>query len=182
MSQFKTDLSDYTLWFDGVIEVDPQNLEGLFLKNIPPSRIAVSEVTPDLVRYNRLAKDKITTKEEIDADKISFDWNIPPEYLNMDIAVRIWKAFETRRPKMAPGIVDAYVARISRELKEYAQRGLLDVLRVLAYTIDTFKANNVVWGVGRGSSCASYILYLLEVHSVDPVKYEIPLEEFFKQN
>jgi DNA polymerase III alpha subunit len=181
MSQFKTDLSDYTLWFDGVIEVDPQNLEGLFLKNIPPSRIAVSEVTPDLVRYNRLAKDKITTKEEIDAEKISFDWNIPPEYLALNIEERVWAAFWKRHPSFkSQRDKEARTERICREIYEYTSRGLLDVLRVLVYTIDTFKKNNVVWGVGRGSSCASYLLYLLEVHSVDPVKYEIPLEEFFK--
>ena len=182
MSQFKTDLSDYTLWFDGVIEVDPQNIEGLFLKNIPPSRIAVSELTPDLVRYNRLAKDKITTKEEIDAEKISFDWNIPQEYLEMNVVARVWQAFEARRIKTlgADGDRQVRVDRVQRELNEYTSRGLLDVLRVLIYVVDTFKKNNVVWGVGRGSSCASYILYLLEVHSVDPVKYDIPLEEFFK--
>lgn len=181
MSQFKTDLSDYTLWFDGVIEVDPQNIEGLFLKNIDPSRIAVTEVTADIVRFNRLAKDKISTKEEIDAEKISFDWKIPPEYLALNVEERVWAAFWKKHPSFkSPRDQNERTERIARELREYASRGLLDVLRVLIYTVDKFKQNNVVWGVGRGSSCASYILYLLEVHSVDPVKYEIPLEEFFK--
>lgn len=180
MSQFKTDLSDYTLWYDGVIQVDPQNLEGLFLKNIDPSRIAVTEVTPDIVKYNRLAKDKILTKEEIDAEKISFDWKIPPEYLALNVEERVWQAYSVKRPRTSQADDFARTERIARELREYTTRGLLDVLKVLIYTIDMFKQHNVVWGVGRGSSCASYILFLLEVHSVDPIKYDIPLEEFFK--
>jgi DNA polymerase III alpha subunit len=177
---FKTDLSDYILWFDGVIEVDPQHVQNLLLKDVNPKKIAVTEVTPDLVKFNRLSKDKITTKEEIDAEKISFDWKIPPEYLAIDVEKRVWNAYRARFPKTSTGEEIVCSERIIRELHEYSTRGLLDVLRVLIYTVDMFKKNKVVWGVGRGSSCASFILFLLEVHSVDPIKYEIPLEEFFK--
>jgi DNA polymerase-3 subunit alpha len=180
MSQFKTDLSDYTLWYDGVIEVDPQNLEGLFLRNIDPAKIAVTEVTPDIVKFNRLSKDKITTKEEIDAEKIVFDWKIPPEYLNLDVRKHILDVAAKQLGKYPQEQFKVRSDRIHRELAEYTKRGLLDVLKVLIYTIDMFKQHNVVWGVGRGSGCASYILFLLEVHSVDPIKYEVPLEEFFK--
>jgi DNA polymerase III alpha subunit len=180
MSQFKTDLSDYTLWYDGVIEVDPRHLEDLFLKDVDPKKIAVRSLTPDVVKYNRLAKDKITTKEEIDPDKISFDWKIPPEYLAIDVVEYVWNAFWAKQPKIAPKDEFTRIDRIERELREYDARGLLDILRVLIYTVDMFKQHKVVWGVGRGSSCASYVLYLLGVHSVDPIKYAIPLEEFFK--
>jgi DNA polymerase III alpha subunit len=34
--------------------------------------------------------------------------------------------------------------------------------------------------VGRGSSVASYVLFLIGVHKIDPIKYELPIEEFFK--
>jgi len=180
MSEFKTDLGDYILWFDGVIEIDPSAMEGLFLKGIDPKRIAVSEISPDIEKYNRLSKDKITTKEEVDADLISFDWNIPKEYLELNIVDHVCAIAKAKLVNLPPSETAARCDRIERELIEYEKRGLLDVLKVLIYTIDQFKKNKVVWGVGRGSSCASYILYLLEVHSVDPIKYEIPLEEFFK--
>lgn len=180
MSLFKTDLSEYTLWFDGVIEVDPQFVEDLLLKDVDPKKIAVTSLTPDIVKYNRLTKDKITIKEEIDADKVSFDWRIPKEYLEMNIVDYVWQKFWFNQPDKQPDDEFIRKDRIDLELAEYTKRGLLDVLKVLAYTVDTFKKNNVVWGVGRGSSCASYILFLLEVHSVDPIKYDIPLEEFFK--
>jgi DNA polymerase III alpha subunit len=51
---------------------------------------------------------------------------------------------------------------------------------MLIYIIDTMRKNNIVWGVGRGSSVASYILYLLGVHKVDSVKYNLHIEEFLK--
>jgi DNA polymerase III alpha subunit len=38
----------------------------------------------------------------------------------------------------------------------------------------------VLWGVGRGSSVASYCLYILGVHKVDSIKYELDIHEFLK--
>jgi DNA polymerase III alpha subunit len=51
----------------------------------------------------------------------------------------------------------------------------------MKYIVDTLRANNVVWGVGRGSSVASYVLHIIGVHKIDPIKYNIPIEEFFKE-
>jgi DNA polymerase III alpha subunit len=42
------------------------------------------------------------------------------------------------------------------------------------------KANNIIWGVGRGSSVASYVLYLLEVHRVDSMYYNLDIREFLR--
>jgi DNA polymerase III alpha subunit len=42
------------------------------------------------------------------------------------------------------------------------------------------KENNIVLGVGRGSSVASYVLYLLGVHRVDSLKYDLDIKEFLK--
>jgi DNA polymerase III alpha subunit len=50
----------------------------------------------------------------------------------------------------------------------------------MKYIVDTLRANNIVWGVGRGSSVASYVLHLIGVHKIDSIKYSIPIEEFFK--
>jgi len=70
--------------------------------------------------------------------------------------------------------------RVSQELELYIKHGMYDVLHVMKYIVDTLRQNNVVWGVGRGSSVASYVLYLIGVHKVDSIKYNIPIEEFFK--
>jgi len=42
------------------------------------------------------------------------------------------------------------------------------------------RKNNIVWGVGRGSSVASYVLFLLGVHKIDSMYYELSVDEFLK--
>jgi DNA polymerase III alpha subunit len=50
----------------------------------------------------------------------------------------------------------------------------------MKYVVDTLRNNQVVWGVGRGSSVASYVLFIIGVHKIDSVKYKLPINEFFK--
>jgi DNA polymerase III alpha subunit len=75
---------------------------------------------------------------------------------------------------------DAQRDRVSLELELFIKNGMYDVLHVMKYIVDTLRENNIVWGVGRGSSVASYVLYLIGVHKVDSIKYNLPIEEFFK--
>ena len=58
---------------------------------------------------------------------------------------------------------------------------MLDLLKIVKYLVDTFEKNNIIWGVGRGSSVASYALHLLGLHMIDSIKYNLPIEEFFKE-
>ena len=71
--------------------------------------------------------------------------------------------------------------RVSQELELYIRHGMYDILHVMKFIVDTLRENNIVWGVGRGSSVASYVLYLIGVHKVDSIKYKLPIEEFFKE-
>jgi DNA polymerase III alpha subunit len=70
--------------------------------------------------------------------------------------------------------------RVSEELEAFIQHNMLDLLYVLKYIVDTLRANNVVWGVGRGSSVASYVLYLIGVHRIDSLKYNLDWHEFLR--
>ena len=70
--------------------------------------------------------------------------------------------------------------RVSEELEAFIEHGMLDLLFVLKYIVDTLRANNVVWGVGRGSSVASYVLYLLGVHKINSIKYNLDWREFLR--
>ena len=70
--------------------------------------------------------------------------------------------------------------RVVQELELYAQHNMIMVLKYLKYLVDTMRKNKIVWGVGRGSSVASYCLYLLGVHKVDSIKYELDIHEFLK--
>jgi DNA polymerase III alpha subunit len=71
--------------------------------------------------------------------------------------------------------------RVEQELRLFNKHNMIPVLNAMKYIVDTLRANNIVWGVGRGSSVASYVLHIIGVHKIDSVKYNIPIEEFFKE-
>jgi len=70
--------------------------------------------------------------------------------------------------------------RVGEELLLYQERDLFDLLRYLKYLVDVLRKNKVVWGVGRGSSVASYVLFLLGVHKIDSLYYQLDIDEFLK--
>lgn len=97
------------------------------------------------------------------------DWMIPQKYKNMDIE----NFLIDQCPK-------ENLNRLAEELELYRKNNMIPVLKTMKYLVDTLRENNIVWGVGRGSSVSSYILFLLGVHKIDSVKYDLPIEEFFK--
>lgn len=99
------------------------------------------------------------------------NWNMPDSYKNMDIEEWIW----SQCPPWDPNST-----RVTEELSAFKQRNMLDLLRWLKYFVDTMRANNAVWGVGRGSSVASYVLYLIGVHKIDSLKYNLDWQEFLR--
>ena len=66
------------------------------------------------------------------------------------------------------------------ELKEFEVRGLFDMLRYMIYLVDVMRENNIVWGVGRGSSVASYVLYLIGIHRINPLDYDLNWRDFLR--
>ena len=70
--------------------------------------------------------------------------------------------------------------RLVDELVLFRQHNMIPLLRYLKYLVDTMRENNIVWGVGRGSSVASYVLYLIGVHKIDSIKYDLDIKEFLK--
>jgi DNA polymerase III alpha subunit len=70
--------------------------------------------------------------------------------------------------------------RVSEELAAFIARGMMDLLFYLKYMVDTLEEKNILWGVGRGSSVASYVLFLLGVHNIDSLKYNLDWQEFLR--
>ena len=60
------------------------------------------------------------------------------------------------------------------------KKNFIRVLQFLIYFVDTLRANNVVWGVGRGSSVASFCLFLIGVHKINPLLYNLDITEFLR--
>ena len=98
-------------------------------------------------------------------------WNMPSEYKTLDIE-------QWLKDQCPPW--DPEATRLAEELTEFKARNMLDLLRWLKYFVDTCDKEGVVWGVGRGSSVASYVLYLIGVHSIDPIKYNLDWQEFLR--
>jgi DNA polymerase III alpha subunit len=72
------------------------------------------------------------------------------------------------------------VARVTMELKLFKERDMYPILRMLIYLVDFMRSHNIVWGVGRGSSVASFCLYLIGIHKINSFKYDLDIREFLK--
>lgn len=70
--------------------------------------------------------------------------------------------------------------RVNLELELFIKHNMLDLLFYLKYLVDTMRQHKIVWGVGRGSSVASYVLYLIGVHRINSIKYNLDIHEFLK--
>jgi DNA polymerase III alpha subunit len=75
---------------------------------------------------------------------------------------------------------DAELQRAGEELLLYQERDMFILLKYLKYLVDTLRTNNIVWGVGRGSSVASFVLYLIGIHRINSLYYDLPITEFLK--
>ena len=102
--------------------------------------------------------------------KLQSEWKMPQEYKDLDIAQHILNLCKT----------DAELQRVGEELLLYQERDLFNLLRYMKYLVDVMTANRVIWGVGRGSSVASYSLYLLGVHKIDSLYYRLDIKEFLR--
>ena len=103
-------------------------------------------------------------------DVCAADWNIPKMYKEIDAKEFLLMLCDTTIESK----------RVEKEYAMFEERGLIPLLQFLIFIVDYMRKYKVVWGVGRGSSVASYCLYLLGVHKVDSIKYDLPIEEFLK--
>lgn len=136
----------------------------------------VVEQDTEILEFQQ-ALDTVFQTEITNVDQNTFDqnnqrnWAMPQEYKELDIEAWIYEQGPPWDPEHA---------RIQLELEEFRQRNMIDLLRWLKYFVDTCRTNNIVWGVGRGSSVASYVLYLIGVHKIDSIKYNLDFSEFMR--
>jgi len=123
---------------------------------------------PALINYETL-HDENESLEDFDR-RLQQTWHMPDEYKHLDIAQYILDLCKN----------EAELQRCGHELLMFQERDLFNLLRFLKYLVDTMIANRIIWGVGRGSSVASYVLYKLGVHRIDSMFYELNVEEFLR--
>ena len=128
----------------------------------------ILEHVPNFILYNELAIQAITV-EDFDHENQG-RWLMPDEYKQLDIAEYVLSLCES----------EASLQRVGEELLLYQARDLFDLLRYLKFLTDLMQKNNLIWGVGRGSSVASYVLYLLKIHRIDSLHYNLDIAEFLR--
>lgn len=170
----KTELLGRDLWADGVSVVPPADLESALTSGIPLASLAVTELTAEVRRLNQLTDTKLATKAEL---SVSFPppWALPEAYAQLDVVQHVLAL-----PIKRDDLYERRLERLAQELALFEQRGLFDVLKVLIYIVDELRRTKTVWGVGRGSSCSSYLLHVIGLHAVDCVKYDIAVTDFLR--
>ena len=143
------------------INIDDQNLIDQFnaacITNADPIQKIKKYVQPtlDISEYDKKCQDS---------------WLMPDTYRSIDIESFIRGLCQT----------DEELNRVNEELILFHQYDMIIVLKYLKYLVDTMRTNNVVWGVGRGSSVASYCLFLIGAHRINSLKYKLDITEFLK--
>jgi DNA polymerase III alpha subunit len=144
--------------------------------------VVLCDPSDDVDRFNAAMEEQGFNKLQkyipIDVDQKTFDgvcqseWFMPEEYKvsNPILKHNLLELCKTPEEE----------ARVLEEYDEFKQRGMLDLLKYMVYLVDFMRENNIVWGVGRGSSVASYVLYLIGVHRIDSMKYNLDWREFLR--
>ena len=98
------------------------------------------------------------------------NWGIPEEFINLDVENFLYNKCSTEKQ----------TERVKEELVLYKEKNLIILLKFLIYFVDVLRKNNILWGVGRGSSVSSYVLFLIGIHRIDSLKYNLKIGEFLK--
>ena len=107
--------------------------------------------------------------DEFDQRNIN-NWHMPEKYYNIDVKQWLLEKTQTEEER----------DRVLIEYSLFENKKFVKVLQFLIYFVDTLRANNIVWGVGRGSSVASFCLFLIGVHKINPLLYNLDIKEFLR--
>ena len=164
---------------DNEIIIDENKLVELFLQGKQVHTVTM-ENTVSVDRYNQFCS-LFLIDENINVElpnngldkynkELVDNWFMPDEYKKINIVDHLLSKTKN----------ETEYQRVVTELTEFEERGLLSLLQYMMYFVELMHENNVVMGVGRGSSVASYVLYLLGVHKIDSIKYNLDYREFFR--
>ncbi len=124
----------------------------------------------DKLEYRIPVSESLSESPEHEHARRKDSWFLPLSYAERDI----WPLLESKCSN------EAEKARLSQERTEYEKRGLLPLLRLMMYLVDEFRHRKIVWGVGRGSSVASFTLYLIGIIKINPMRYGLEIGDFLK--
>ena len=177
---FYTELKNRKLYFDGISSYDPTKLLTLIRKY---SVKFVDNITPQISQYNKLESNpnnKILVKN--DCNPLDYDWNIPDKYKQMDIVEYVFDKHIQLTQELDANEIKKRDIRLISEIKKYKELNKLDILRTIIYIVTELEQKNIVYGIGRGSSVSSYVLYVIGIHDVDSYAYELDINDFLRDD
>tara|TARA_B110000483_G_scaffold181849_1_gene215029 strand:+ start:269 stop:790 length:522 start_codon:yes stop_codon:yes gene_type:complete len=156
---------------DDVIDLlytDPEfNISKLYIDNITKYSESLKELGIDLPVISTVPKrEKPDVFDQANCD----NWHMPDKYYQINVLEWLLDKCQNDEEKM----------RVQMEYVLFEKKQFIRVLQFLIYFIDTLRANNMVWGVGRGSSVASFCLFLIGVHKINPMLYDLDITEFLR--
>ena len=138
----------------------------IVLEDATKYKTATKDLYSELAQVQQYVESSLTV-EEFDKQKQQ-NWYMPKEYKDFDIAK--WLLDQCSN--------DEELQRAGKELLVFQERGLMMLLNYMKYLVDTMKSNNIVWGVGRGSSVGSFVLYKIGINRINPIYYRLDFEDF----
>jgi DNA polymerase III alpha subunit len=132
---------------------------------VPFPQLLDLSYTPQVIHYTD-PKISVAEFDTLNQNK----WHMPQQYRDMDIAQFVLEQCQD----------DSELQRAGMELLLFQERDMFDLLKYLKYLVDTMREHNIVWGVGRGSSVSSFVLYLIGIHKINSLYYDLSIDEFLK--
>jgi DNA polymerase III alpha subunit len=165
----------------GIPKFTNKNLVDLiYAGHIEKCHIVLCDPSDEVDRFNELMEEQgqptLSTYIALDVDQKTFDgvcqneWFMPEEYKNINL-LTYFNQFDLSKEQKD---------RVFEELTAYRDRDMFQLLKFMIYLVDFMRQNNIIWGVGRGSSVSSYVLYLIGIHKVDSLKYKLDWRDFLK--
>ena len=153
----------------------------IYSGHIDKCHVVLCDSSDDVDKFNTVMEEQgmapLQKYIPLDVDEKTFDgvcqseWFMPEKYKKLDVVAHLYNLCKGD---------DERFRRVNEELAEFERRGMFDLLRYIIYLVDFMRENNIVWGVGRGSSVASYVLYLIGIHKIDSIQFGLDWREFLR--
>lgn len=148
-------------------------------KNIGHLNVVRDEDVELYEKYQSILLRQETIFLDAPAEDLSFDdfhkqkadeWIFPLEYQQIDVLAFLLDKCKTQQE----------IDRVNDEYLLYLERDLVMLLRLFIFLVDYMRKNKFIWGVGRGSSVSSYVLYLIGIHRVNSLRYRLDIKDYLK--
>jgi DNA polymerase III alpha subunit len=166
------DYGDFIYGDDDIINLLYNNpnydISKLYLENTEQYLTALKELGIDLPTVQR--EPQHSEKPSEFDQRMQSQWHMPDSYQQMDVLQYLLDQCQSEQER----------ERVLIEYELFQKKNFTKVLQFLVYFIDTLRQHNIVWGVGRGSSVSSFCLFLIGVHKINPLLYNLDYREFLR--